>query len=284
MKLFFAGAITGNLKPFWAEVSKRLSKGTDIERAKEESMKIFLADTRLRKCYCLEEQKIYLPYTLESFYYSDSITVQSLLPYSKDFLLDSGAFTFMQNSKSHTNWKDYINRYADFIVRNNIKKYFELDIDSVVGYPQVLKYRAMLEEMTGRKCIPVWHKTRGIEEFKKMCDEYDYAAIGGIVSKEIKPEQYKVFPGMIKEAHSRGCKLHGLGFTSLAWLPKCHFDSVDSTAWTTGNRFGFIYRFDGTTMQKMNVPKGKKLADSRKVALINYTEWIKFQKYAETHL
>lgn len=223
------------------------------------------------------------PYILESFYYVDEDT-ERLLPLFGDFLLDSGAFTFMQNSKSHVNWEDYIKRYADFIIRNNIKKYFELDIDSVVGYPQVLKYRTMLEEMTGRKCIPVWHKTRGIEEFKKMCDEYDYAAIGGIVSKEIKPDQYKAFSGMIKEAHSRGCKLHGLGFTSLAWLPRCHFDSVDSTAWTTGNRFGFVYQFNGRTMIKTDVPKGKRLADSRKVALINYTEWIKFQRYAENNL
>ena len=89
---------------------------------------------------------------------------------------------------------------------------------------------------------------------------------------------------MISEAHKRGAKVHGLGFTALEYLSKCHFDSVDSTAWTTGNRFGFVYRFDGRTMKKHDCPKGKRLADSRKVALINYTEWIKFQKYAEKTL
>ena len=130
----------------------------------------------------------------------------------------------------------------------------------------------------------VWHKLRGIEEFKTMCDEYEYAAIGGIVSKEITQDQYKAFPTLISEAHKRGCKLHGLGFTNLAWLPICHFDSVDSTAWTTGNRFGHVYKFNGKTMIKIDVPKGKRIADSRKVALINYTEWIKFQKYAEKNL
>jgi hypothetical protein len=117
-----------------------------------------------------------------------------------------------------------------------------------------------------------------------MCDEYPYVAIGGIAIKEISKNQYSAFPAMIKEAHRRGAKVHGLGFTSLKYLPKIHFDSVDSTAWTTGNRFGYIYRFDGKTMQKIDAPAGKKLADSRKVALINYTEWIKFQKYAERNL
>lgn len=223
------------------------------------------------------------PYILESFYYVDEDT-ERLLPFFGDFLLDSGAFTFMQGTSGSVNWNDYIERYANFINRNDIKKFFELDIDSVVGYEQVLKFREKLEGLTGKQCIPVWHKSRGMQEFKKMCDEYDYAAIGGIVSGEIKREQYKAFPIIIEEAHKRGCKLHGLGFTALDWLTKCHFDSVDSTAWTTGNRFGHIYKFDGKTMRKIDVPKGKRLADSRKVALINYTEWIKFQKYAEWHL
>lgn len=223
------------------------------------------------------------PYILESFYYADEDT-ERLMPLYGDFLLDSGAFTFMMNAKAHVDWNDYITRYAEFINRNNVHKFFELDIDSVVGYKQVLKYRDRLEELTNRRCIPVWHTSRGVPEFRKMCEEYDYAAIGGIVSKEIKPDQYGAFPALIREAHKRKCRLHGLGFTSLQWLSKCHFDSVDSTAWTTGNRFGFVYRFDGKTMQKTEVPKGKRLADSRKVALINYTEWIKFQKYAEANL
>ena len=223
------------------------------------------------------------PYILESFYYVDEDT-ERLLPYFGDFLLDSGAFTFMSNVRRELNWDEYIERYADFINRNHIAKFFELDIDSVVGYSQVLKYREKLERLTGRQCIPVWHKSRGIKEFQRMCDEYSYASIGGIVSKEITPEQYPAFPRMIAEAHRRGCKLHGLGFTQLGWLSKCPFDSVDSTAWTTGNRFGHVYRFDGKTMVKYSAPAGKRLAYSRQVALNNYVEWIKFQKYAEKNL
>jgi hypothetical protein len=227
--------------------------------------------------------KDHRPYILESFYYADE-TTEKLIPFFGDFLLDSGAFTFMQSSKSHVNWDEYIERYASFINRNNIEKFFELDIDSVVGYDKVLKYRKCLEKLTNKSVIPVWHKSRGIDEYKRMCDEYDYVAIGGIVAKEIKPEQYGAFPMMIAEAHRRKAKIHGLGFTSLEWLPKCRFDSVDSTAWTTGNRFGFIYQFNGKTMVKHDCPKGKRLADSKRVAEINYLEWIKFQKYAEKNL
>lgn len=223
------------------------------------------------------------PYILESFYYADEDT-ERLIPYYGDFLLDSGAFTFMQAKKVDLNLDDYLERYADFINRNKIGKFFELDIDVITGYEKVKQMRKKLERATGKQPIPVWHKSRGIAEFEKMCEEYPYVAIGGIVSGEIAKPQYKLFPVMIDKAHSHGARIHGLGFTNLALLPKLEWDSVDSTAWTTGNRFGFIYHFDGKTMKKYDVPKGKRIGDSRRAALINYSEWVKFQKYAEVNL
>lgn len=223
------------------------------------------------------------PFILESFFYADADT-ERLIPYYGDFLLDSGAFTFMQGKGGSPNWDEYVERYADFINRNKVEKYFELDIDSVVGYDRVKEIRRKLERLTNRPSIPVWHLSRGLDDFKRMCDEYNSVSIGGIVSKEITPDKYKALPSLIAEAHKRGAKIHGLGFTALDWLQKCHFDSVDSTAWTTGNRFGYLYYFDGRTMKKKDVPKGHRLGDSRAAALNNYTEWIKYQKWADSHL
>ena len=201
----------------------------------------------------------------------------------KRILLDSGAFTFFSSGKS-VDWNGYLKRYIDFINKNNVEKFFELDIDPLVGYVKVLEFRRILEENTGKRCIPVWHKSRGKEDFLKMCEEYDYVAIGGIVTKEIKANEYRYFPWFINEAHKRGAKIHGLGFTNLEGLTKYKFDSVDSTSWTSGNRFGAIYTFDGKTMRKTSVPKGMRLADSRETAIRNFNEWVKFQKYAERHL
>lgn len=229
------------------------------------------------------------PFILESFYYADADT-ERLIPYYGDFLLDSGAFTFcgtggFQESK----FEEYLERYADFINRNRVDKFFELDVDSITGYEKVLSYRTKLEKLTGKQCIPVWHISRGKNEFLRHCDEYPYVALGGYVAaiKASDPRQKaytRNYPWFISEAHKRGKKIHGLGFTALDLLPKCHFDSVDSTAWTTGNRFGYLYYFDGETMKKKNVPKGHRLGDSKKAALHNYIEWIKFQKYAERKL
>lgn len=221
---------------------------------------------------------------LESYYYADEWT-EKTIPLLKDFLLDSGAFTFMSNAKKgNIDWKKYIDGYVDFINRNSVKHFFELDIDCIVGYENVLKIRQYIEEKTGKKCIPVWHKSRGKEEFLKMCDEYDYVAIGGIVSKEITQNEYPYFTWFINEAHKRGAKIHGLGFTNLKGLEKYKFDSVDSTSWTTGNRFGSVYFFNGKTVVKYDKKQGQRLADSKAVAVHNFNEWVKFQKYAEKNL
>lgn len=222
---------------------------------------------------------------LHSFYYCDEWVERVIVRQAGRFLLDSGAFTFMTSAKGQdVNWNEYIEKYIDFIRRNNVQHYFELDIDSVVGYERVKQIRHMLEKGTGRPCIPVWHKSRGYNEFLKMCDEYNYVSIGGIVSGEIKPSQYSVFTKLIAEAHKRGAKVHGLGFTNLKGLEKYHFDSVDSTSWVSGNRFGHMYLFDGKTMQKYDKPSGMRMTEYRKAATHNFLEWVKFQRYAETHL
>lgn len=289
MRRYMAGGVSANLNPAWGKIAKEAYAEPVLPRLAKhmtgDDMKLYLAGVAPWRNEGLYDDTIaaHKPYILESFYYIDADT-ERLLPYFGDFLLDSGAFTFMMNSKAAVDWDEYVERYADFINRYKIDKFFELDIDSVVGHDRVRDIRKRLERLTGRQSIPVWHKSRGMDEFKAMCDVYPYVAIGGIVAGEFKQAEYKYFPHLINEAHRRGAKIHGLGFTALAWLPKCHFDSVDSTAWTTGNRFGFVYRFNGRTMEKRDAPEGHRIGDSRKVALINYIEWIKFQKYAEVHL
>lgn len=219
---------------------------------------------------------------LESFYYADE-TTEKVIPLIENFILDSGAFTFFSSGKT-PDVDAYVSRYVDFINRNQVKLYFELDIDALIGYGRVKEIRKRLQEETGVPPIPVWHKRLGVEEFKAMADEYPYVAIGGIVSKEIRQQDYKHFPWFINEAHKRGAKIHGLGFTNLEGLRKYHFDSVDSTAWTSGNRFGAVYAFDGRTMRKQGKPPGHRIGDSRALAIHNFNEWVKFQQYARKHL
>lgn len=252
-------------------------------------MKLFLAESGgLWEAYFPAEHFAHA-YILQSFYYADEFTEKVIIPNAKDFLLDSGAFTFCAGSGAANDLDEFLERYADFIRRNKVEKFFELDVDSIKGYDKVLEYRRRLERLTGKQPIPVWHISRGKDEFIRHCQEYPYVALGGYVAaiKASDPRQkayVKSYPWFIKTAHENGAKIHGLGFTSLTGLEKYHFDSVDSTAWTTGNRFGYVYHFNGKTMTKTDTPKGHRLADAKRVALHNFCEWKKFQEYADKYL
>lgn len=239
-------------------------------------MKVCLAGTSISEDI-LKQHKV--KYVLESFY---SIKDWQL-PYLKKadlFLLDSGAFTFMNNFKGTVKWEEYIDKYAKFIVDNNIKYFFELDIDVLVGYEKVKEYTRYLEKKVGKKCIPVWHKSRGLKEWERLTKEYDYVAIGGIVIKEIKPSDYIYFKPLLEIARKNKCKVHGLGFTNLRKLKEYHFYSVDSTSWLSGGRFGQLYVFKNNTLKQISY-NNKRIKNYMESHHFNIEEWIKFQDYAD---
>lgn len=244
-------------------------------------MKVFLAATSSREA--MGDELLEIPYLLESFYsLQNGKTLKRIIKHNKEnFLLDSGAFTFMSGT-GKADFDEYLTKYIDFINKYDIKYFFELDVDSVVGYDKVKEYRKRLEKETGKKCIPVWHKSRGKDEFLKMCDEYDYVAIGGIVTKEITKDQYPFFTWFLNEAHKRGCKVHGLGFTATKELHKYHFDTVDSTNWLSGGRFGQLHTFNGRYIESKSYKN--KRAVYKAIDSHNLKEWVKFQRYAEKNL
>lgn len=80
----------------------------------------------------------------------------------RDFILDSGAFTYMNGKDgSNVNWDLYVEKYAQVINEYDIDKFIELDIDSVVGLLEVERLRKKLEQLTNKQPIVVWHKSRG---------------------------------------------------------------------------------------------------------------------------
>lgn len=222
------------------------------------------------------------PYLLESFYYIKEWQLP-LISKCELFLLDSGAFTFMNGCKGEVDFNAYLDKYIKFINQNNIRYFFELDIDSVVGYEAVKQMRKRLEQETQKKCIPVWHKSRGLKEWELMCREYDYVAIGGIVTKEIDKQDYKYFKPLLDIANKYNCKVHGLGFTSVAELPKYKFYSVDSTTWKSGGRYGQIHIFRKDRIIN-NKPKGMRAKNHKKIDYHNFMEWRKYQEYADMYL
>ncbi len=246
-------------------------------------MKICLASPASRKF--LVSEYGHCKYMLESF-----LSMKDwLIPVIKQcefFLLDSGAFTFMNSCKSNVDFDAYLTRYIEFINKNDIQYFFELDVDVITGLEEVERLRKRLEAETGKKCIPVWHRSRGKQKFIEMCQGYDYVAIGGAVTGEIKAQEYKYFKWFIDTAHSYNCKIHGLGFTNLKGLYIYNFDSVDSTSWAAGSKFVALYHFNGREMKRLVTGDRKRRDDlsPESINRHNYYEWVKFQEFADKYL
>lgn len=121
-------------------------------------MKIFLAGTASHEQIVTQHCPLYV---LESYYYFKPWQIE-LIKKSEMFLLDSGAFTFLQNAKAHVDWDRYIENYAEFINQNNVKYFFELDIDAIVGYSKVVDFREKLERLTQKNVFRYGIEIEGI--------------------------------------------------------------------------------------------------------------------------
>lgn len=200
----------------------------------------------------------------------------------KMFLLDSGAFTFM-HSNAKADIKKYLDEYIDFINKYDIKHFFELDLYTVIGIEQTYKMTKYLEKRTGKKSIPVFHKCLGMDRYRKMCQEYDYVAIGASgMTQECKwVNNAKILNKMVSIAHEHGCKVHGLGYTRLSNLnnTKIPFDTVDSSSCDSGSRFGVLFFIKHGEICKKSIKKeGLRLTTLKELSEHNFNVWIEFQK------
>lgn len=204
-----------------------------------------------------------------------------------NFLLDSGAFTYMRNKKLKTDWNQYVEEYAEYIKHRNIKNYIEMDIDSIIGVKDTLKLRSRLESLTGLQSIPCWHFIRGKQAWIDIVKEYSYASISlsGLTdtSKQFIKSGYKYLPWFLEQAKKHDCKVHGLGFTQSAKLPHFRFHSVDSSTWLNGGKYGFINMFDPIS-GRMRIIQRKGRLKANEGREHNFKQWILFQRYAEKYL
>ena len=203
----------------------------------------------------------------------------------KDFIADSGAFTAMNAGKKIDG--DYIDKYIEWIKRDNIDNFIEMDLDEIIGYEKTIQIRKKIEKETGKPVIPCWHLERGEDGWKRMCDEYDYVAISlsrlTKTSKWLQKYNFKPLSFFLSEARKRRCKVHALGCNDLNLLRKYHFYSADSSTHTLGRRFGQVLSFDGEKVININKARNKKI-DPKKANGQNIKTMIEVMRYAETNL
>ncbi|MCM1439000.1 MAG: hypothetical protein NC131_07285 [Roseburia sp.] len=209
----------------------------------------------------------------------------------KDFILDSGAFTFMNAKKREhgVDWYEYAERYATFVRDNQIERYFELDLDKIIGLKETTELRAHIEKIVGWPSIPVWHETRDKEYWLDMCRTHPYVAIGGITGGVTnRSGKERAFPWFIQSAHQHGAMIHGLGYTNVRKIRQYQFDSIDSTTWTSGGRYGQLHVFrHGIIEKELSVINGRKvraLLDPNAAQIHNFLEWVKFSEYCDDYL
>lgn len=243
-------------------------------------MKIFLSGLEAETKHIfekLEREGDKLEFGLVSYFYirKNPEMFDLIKRNTRELLVDSGAHTFQKGTA--VNWGDYTKEYAEWIKKNdapNILGYFEMDVDVAIGYENVLKLREILDAVT-RKVIPVWHKNRGVNEFKKMCqsEKHPIVAITGFRNEDIKDDQYGAF---LKYAWEHNKKVHCLGMTRVKVLEKVPFDFVDSSSWKQTGVYGSVKLFNKGKLVNRNV---KGLYKTKELSEINFEEFRKFARY-----
>lgn len=202
----------------------------------------------------------------------------------RSFILDSGIFSYLTSrDPTKVDWEKYATEYAQYVKKAGIRNYVEIDIDRVLGLGEVERLRQYIEKKVGWKCMPVWHMGRGYDKWLEICRDYDYVCFGAFLTDNLAPSKFGQITHFLKDAKKQDCKVHGLGFTSGVWMPRLPFHSVDSSSWTAGIRYGFVFEFRQGVMKQHIRPASHIISDPKALHLHNFYEWVKFAEYAETN-
>lgn len=183
-----------------------------------------------------------VPYILDSIIdlpVQPSKLVRQYFDYLKkneiEYMLDSGAFSYMNNPKKSFNLKEHLKQYCYYINQFDIQDFIQLDLDVFMSIDEIENIRKKIYLQTHKQPIIVFHEERGHDYWINMCKENDFVAIGGLVigTETNSIQRFERLSVFCEEAHTYNTRVHGLGFTPLALLNTrtMFFDTVDSTTW-----------------------------------------------------
>jgi hypothetical protein len=199
---------------------------------------------------------------LASFHYrrgTDLAAWAASHPGPVEVFADSGAFS------AHTKGVVIdLTDYAAWLGRWRALFTVAANLDVIGDLAQTRRNQARLEQL-GHRVLPVFHVGTPWEELDRLCTEYDYVALGGMVAHAQRPPvMMRWLIRCFRIAEKHGTRFHGFGQTNPAIIAKLPFYSVDSSAWSRV-RFGEMHLWDGQTT-KMRVARLGDYASAYKLA------------------
>lgn len=184
---------------------------------------------------------------LISFYYMTD-SVWDRYKNVDDLFLDSGAYSAYTKGIQID-----IDKYMNFIHRNRIEVYAALD---VIGDGKKTLENIRIMQSNGLSPIPTFHRSKdiSINFLRELVDEFEYIALGGMISSDYSKEQTTMWLDrcfeVIQTSKKPNIKVHGFGCTSFDLMKNYTWYSVDSTTWNVSNRFREAYDEYGSRVKK----------------------------------
>lgn len=162
----------------------------------------------------------------------------------RKFFVDSGAFS-VHNSGASID----INKYMDFLKKYHPRLTLYASLD-VIGDWKASAQNDFVMRENGLNPLATFHSGSPLHELDRMCREFDYIALGGLVPlalrRNVMVEWLDKCWDVIKNHWP--VKVHGYGVTSQFLLERYPFYSVDSSSSIMTCAMGRVMRFKNGKM------------------------------------
>jgi hypothetical protein len=186
---------------------------------------------------------------LTSYHYYKSQDLGKIVAATKEPVLlfaDSGAFSAASQGAEVD-----IRAYGKWLTKWSSILTVASNLDVIGDHQASMKNQRELEAM-GHNVLPVFHVGSPFDQLEKLCEEYPYVALGGMVpysTANLGPWLVKCF----RIASKYNTCFHGFGQTRREYLEDFPFYSVDSSAWGKSFMFGTLELWDEKTKRFTNI-------------------------------
>lgn len=195
---------------------------------------------------------------LISYYYWKKADFDALFAGFKSkptIFADSGAFSAktLGATISLADYAAWIKRWAHIF-----EHYATLDV--IGDWKATDENQKRLEGDYGLRPVPAFHWGSPMAELDRLCDRYDYVALGAIARL---PKRTSM--PWLAECFRIGGKrvgFHGFAATSFDLMRSFPWRSVDSSSWVVPQKFGSLELFDGTKTRRVKFGSNATNADS----------------------